>query len=100
MESFVWEFVEMLQLYVFDHLYDKIVSNCTLLLLTNVNEQIESSSECVLLEATLIDDNVYRVPILLDIWTLFIRYEREFLFLNSLLSISIIPIIFHQIRIR
>lgn len=80
MELFACEFVEMLQLHMFDHLYDKIVSLCTLLLLKNVNEQIESSTECVILEATLIDDNVYRVPILLDIWTLYIRYEREFLF--------------------
>lgn len=75
-ECFLYENIvfipEMHQVYVSSRLYDKLVASCTILVMTSMNQQMDL--ENILVEATLMDDIAFRMPILLDIWTQFLRY--------------------------
>ncbi|XP_031618500.1 uncharacterized protein LOC116337773 [Contarinia nasturtii] len=81
---------EMHQLYRFSHLYDKLLVLCTMLMVTTMNQQTDISLEYILVEATLMDDAVFHIPIILDIWTQFLRYvSKETLLLYCKLWMSI-----------
>lgn len=66
-------FVEMIQIFQSEDLYDKIVNLSTALLLKILkNQQINDSMEQMMVEVTLID-NAHLMPILMDIWMLFLQ---------------------------
>lgn len=68
---------EMLQLYISPNLHADLVHVCTgLWLISNENQMLNRALEQIILEASLSDD-IYRMPILMDIWTLYLRYEME-----------------------
>lgn len=56
-----------------ENLYEDVVTICTTLILAgSQSEQGSRSLERILMEASSIDD-IYRMPLLLDIWMLFLR---------------------------
>lgn len=75
--------VEMIQLYISSDLRIDLINVCTgLWLISNGNQSLNRSLEKIIVEASLSDD-VYRMPILMDIWTLYLRYDMNyFLFLR------------------
>lgn len=52
-----------------------MVSVCTAIWLrSGENQQLNKAIERLILEASLSDD-IYRMPILMDLWTLYLRYD-------------------------
>lgn len=67
----------MIQLYISSNLRIELINVCTgLWLISNGNQSLNSSLEKTIVEASLSDD-VYRMPILMDIWTLYLWYDID-----------------------
>lgn len=65
----------MVQLYISPNLRTDLVNVCTgIWLVSSQNRQLSSAIEKMMIEASLSDD-VYRLPILLDLWTQYLRYD-------------------------
>lgn len=74
----------MIHLYTSSNLYTNLVNVCTgLWLLSNEDQVVNRSLEKIIVEGSMSDD-VCRMPILMDIWTLYLRYDVLYrLFLYS-----------------
>lgn len=78
--------IEMIQMHLSPNLHTDVVNVCTgLWLSSNGNQLLNKSLEKIILEASLSDD-IYRLPILLDIWTLYLRYDMRTIMILRLLS--------------
>lgn len=69
----------MIHLYTSPSLYANLVNTCTgLWLISNDDQLLSKSLEKIFVETSLSDD-VYRLPILMDIWTLYLRYDVDYI---------------------